>query len=68
MRKRQIMNDLPDLSNRRLLSAIEGRNYLSMGKTTFEKFANEIGAVKRFGRRVLYDKEIIDRALSDGSM
>jgi hypothetical protein len=63
MRKRKIINDLPDLSNRRLISAVEGCNYTGMGKDSFNKFAHEIGAIKRFGRRVFYDRLIIDRAI-----
>ena len=37
--------------------------YLSMGRTSAEKFAEDANAVRKIGRAKLYDREAIDRAL-----
>lgn len=39
--------------------------YLNMGRTRAVEYAKQIGAERRFGRRCLYDKRIIDRALDE---
>ena len=39
--------------------------YMSMGRTRAVEFAKAAGAEKRVGRRCLYDKRILDRALDD---
>jgi hypothetical protein len=49
-----------DINNKRMLSEKEGQNYTSLGRTTFREFAAGIGAVHRIGRRVLYDRTVID--------
>ena len=37
--------------------------YLALGRNKSIEFAKEVGAMRRIGRRVLYDKTVIDRAL-----
>lgn len=37
--------------------------YLSMGKTRCREWLISIGAVRKFGGRVLYDRNVIDDAL-----
>lgn len=39
--------------------------YLGLGRNKAIQFAKESGALKRIGRRALYDREIIDRALDE---
>ena len=39
--------------------------YMSMGRTRAVEFAKAAGAEKRVGRRCLYDKRILDRALDN---
>lgn len=51
------------LSERRLLSLSEATEYTSMGKSKFAQWAMEIGAVRRFGRMVRYDRRVIDAAI-----
>lgn len=51
---------------KRLLSAEEAQSYCGIGRFTFRKFADKVGATKRFGTRVLFDKAIIDKALDNG--
>ncbi len=52
-----------ELNNKRLLDALEIAEYTGLGRNTARKFAEEAGAVKRYGRRVLFDREAIDRAI-----
>lgn len=44
----------------RLLDIESLQAYLSMGAKTADKLALEAGAKRRYGRRVLYDRELID--------
>ena len=48
------MFDVPDLCA-----------YLNMGRTRAVEYAKQIGAERRFGRRCLYDRIIIDKALDE---
>lgn len=40
-------------------------SYLSLGRSKAVEFAKSVKACKKFGRRTLFDKTIIDRALND---
>lgn len=48
---------------KRLLSVNELSVYIGLGRNTARKFAEEIGAVKHYGKRVLFDRVVIDKAL-----
>lgn len=37
--------------------------YTGRGQVTARKYMDEIGATRKFGRRVLFDKTVIDAAL-----
>lgn len=50
---------------KRLLSIGEAGSYLGLGRSKTIEFCNEIGAVIHIGRRVLYDREMIDKALEE---
>lgn len=39
--------------------------YISMGKTRATEFGEKCGAKRKIGKRTLYDKRIIDRALDE---
>ena len=54
------------ISDKRLLNVDELSIYTGLGRSTARKFAESIGAVKKFGRRVMFDKSIIDESLSGG--
>ena len=45
----------------RLLSIEMLQQYLSIGRNSALEFGKESGAIKRIGRRVLYDKAVIDK-------
>lgn len=44
----------------RLIDTDELRIYLNIGRNNAMKFGEEIGAKVRIGRRVLWDKQVID--------
>lgn len=45
---------------KRLLSVGELAEYLGVGKTTARDFGEEIGALVRINRRVLFDREAVE--------
>lgn len=47
--------------NKRMLSIHEASAYLGVGRNSAYKFLESIGAKQRIGRRVLYDKSVIDQ-------
>ncbi|MBR1533380.1 MAG: hypothetical protein IJ639_03375 [Ruminococcus sp.] len=56
------------IRDKALLTEEEGRFYTNMGRTNFRKWADEIGATRRRGRRVLFNREVIDNFLrAEGS-
>ena len=55
----------PDIENKRMLNMHEAMFYTGMGYTNCRKWLDEIGAIKRFGTRIMADKHIID-AVIDG--
>ena len=50
---------------KRLLGVDDLMNYLSLGKNKAMEFGKESGAVVHIGKRTLYDKVMIDRAIED---
>lgn len=51
--------------NKRLLDADEIAIYLGLGKVRARKFAEDNGALRRYGKRVLFDRFALDRAIDD---
>lgn len=49
--------------SKRMLSAAEASTYCGLGRTRTRELAELAGAVRRFGRRVLFDKTKLDEAL-----
>lgn len=52
-----------DYQSKRLLSANEIAEYTGLGRNTARKFAEEAGAVRKYGRRVLFDRVALDKAI-----
>jgi len=48
-----------------MLNTKEAGNYIGLGRNKTLEFCNEIGATIHIGRRILHDKEVIDKALSE---
>lgn len=57
------MNITNEMYGKRLLNVKELCAYIGMGHTRAEAWAREHGALKRIGRRVLYDRVAIDKAI-----
>lgn len=53
------------MREKRMFNISEAGNYIGLGRTKTMEFCNEIGATVHIGRRVLYDREVIDRAISE---
>ena len=47
----------------RLMSIDEAAIYVGLGRTATRVWVEEIGAIKRFGKRLLVDKKIVDAAI-----
>lgn len=53
------------IEEKRLLNIKEVCSYIGVGQTQARRYMEEIGATRRFGRRVLFDKNVIDSAISN---
>lgn len=53
------------IGEKRMLNIKEVCTYTGIGQTRARQYMDEIGATKRFGRRVLFDKTVIDAALNE---
>ena len=51
------------VSEKRLLTLQEAAQYIGLGTRRAREFMNQIGAVRKFGSRVLFDKNVIDQEL-----
>lgn len=50
----------------RMLSEIQVRAYTGLGRNSVRKLGEEIGAIKKYGRRILYDRKVIDEFFDNG--
>lgn len=57
------LQNTADIKSKRLLNLGEACAYISQGRTKGRVWLNSINARVRFGRRVVYDKTVIDKAL-----
>lgn len=60
MRNREAVGTISD---KRLLDIKEVCAYIGQGQTRARQYMDEIGATRKFGSRVLFDKNVIDKAL-----
>lgn len=51
------------ISDKRLLSIEDAGMYLSLGTCTARVFCQEVGAIRKIGRRVFVDKKVLDEAI-----
>ena len=54
----------PLTESKRLLSINEATVYLGIGRSSALSYLDKIGAKRKIGRRTLYDKQVIDNAIS----
>ena len=52
-------------TEKRLFDAVEVCAYLNLGRNKGVEFAKSVGAEIKIGRRCLYDKKVIDKALDE---
>lgn len=62
MNKQNVTGNIAD---KRLLNIDEVCTYIGIGQTRARQYMEEIGATRRFGRRVMFDKKVIDSAISN---
>lgn len=55
--------ELGSISETRMLTADQGEKYTGMGQNKFRRWADGIGATRKFGKVVRFDKVVIDKAL-----
>lgn len=55
-------NTMP-VAEKRLLTIQEASQYIGLGTRNTRSYMEEIGAVRKFGSRVLFDKNVIDQEL-----
>lgn len=56
-------NNEGSITEKRMLDINEVCSYTGQGRTRARQYMDEIGATRKFGKRVLFDKKIIDAAL-----
>lgn len=49
---------------KRLMTILEASSYIGMGTTCARQWLEKIGATRYFGRRVLFDRAVIDATLN----
>ena len=49
----------------RMLSEKEAQTYIGLKRGKTREFGEKVGAIKRIGRRVLYDRVVLDAALDN---
>lgn len=52
-------------SEKRMLSAVEMANYVGLGRHKAREFAESVGAMRKYGGRVLFDRKALDAALDN---
>lgn len=57
------MNRFERMDEKRMLSLDEAALYTGLGRTSCRQWLDQIGAVKKIGKRVLCDRTVIDREL-----
>ena len=62
------LKDKGTIDETRLLHADQAQRYTGMGRNAFRKWADEIGATRKFGGSVRFDKVVIDKALDQMAM
>ena len=53
------------ISGKRLLDINDVCSYIGLGQNRAREYMDKIGATRKFGRRVLFDKTVIDAALNE---
>ena len=54
-----------DTMEKRLLTEAEAMCFVGLRRTKLRQWAKDVGAVRHIGRRVLYDRVVLDRAVDE---
>lgn len=52
-----------NIMNKRLLNSEELCSYVGLGKNTARRYADQVGATKHLGKRVVFDRVVLDKAI-----
>ena len=52
-----------NIADARMLTSEQAQVYTGMGRTICRKWCDEIGATRKFGAMVRFDKTVIDKAM-----
>lgn len=63
--KERIYIQMENNVSKRMLTQKEAQEYLGLKQAKCREFGEQINCIRRIGRRVLYDKFIIDKALDN---
>jgi hypothetical protein len=55
--------NVTEIENKRMLTTTEAETYTGLGKGLCRKWCESIGAVRKIGTRVLFDKFVIDAVM-----
>ena len=58
-------NSFERINEKRMLSIKEAAFYTGLGTTSVRQWLDEIGAIRKIGKRILCDREVIDRAFNE---
>lgn len=58
-----LKKNVSEIGNKRMLSRKEVETYTGLGKNLCRSWCESIGAVRKIGRRVLFDKTVIDAVM-----
>lgn len=61
---RKSTNEFMNIGSKRMLSAKEASFYTGLGKNNVRIWGEKIGAVRKIGKRVLFDRLVIDQELN----
>lgn len=56
-------NTTGDITQKRMLSEREAQTYVGLGRSATRNYCQSIGAITHIGRRILFDRYKIDKAL-----
>lgn len=56
-----------DITQKRMLSEKEAQIYVGIGRSSIRKLGKNINAIQHIGSRILYDRLVIDRYLTENA-
>ncbi len=63
----KVRNNTADITQKRMLSEKEAQIYVGVGRSSIRKLGDKINAIQHIGSRILYDRFVIDKYLSENA-